>query len=157
MKERYISHGSDLNDAIGEIKNLRYPFMLITTKMPPTKLHGDEWDNKMKQMAYFHRSVVAEYAKVAGLTEEEAKYDLMIKLGRVGEVKQDESGSFDIVFLEEDKLRIFESGKIFYVQSIADMSNSELSDLIERSKNYLLQYYGLRVKEYVRNYKTKEL
>lgn len=156
MNERYISHPQDLSDAVGEIKNLRYPFMLVTTAMPPKKEHSEEWEKKQRQMAYFHRSVVAEYAKVAGITEEEAKYELMIKLSRVGEIKES-GGEFDVVWLEQNKLRVFEEGKRYYVQSIADMSNAELADLIERSKNYLLQYYGVRVKEYVRNYKTKEL
>lgn len=157
-KERYISHGSDLSDAIGEIKQLRYPFMLVTNAMPPQKQHHEsEYEIKRKQMAHFFRSVVPTYAKCAGITEEQARGELQIKFCRTAEVLKDESGEYDLLWLEEDKFRVFEQGKAYHVQSVASMSNAELADFINKSKDYVLQQYGVNISNYTRKYKTKEL
>lgn len=68
-KERYISHGQDLTDAISEIKNIRYPYMLVATRMPPEKIHENEYETKRRLQAYYYRSVVTTYARAAGIDE----------------------------------------------------------------------------------------
>ena len=155
-KNFYVSHPQDFTDAINEIKRLPYPMMLLSKQMPPTKEHADEHEKKRKQMAHFFRSVVPTYADCAGLTEEQARYELQIKFARCGEIITNESGEYDVVFLEKDKFRVFEQGKKYAVMSIAAMNNAEIAYLIEESKNYILMQYGVVVKEII-NPKTKEI
>jgi hypothetical protein len=156
-KEYYISHPQDLKDAIDDLKELRLPFMLLAKSTAPTKEHVDEYEKKRKQMAYLFRSVVPAYADCTGVTEEQARGELQIKFARCGEIIKDSSGEYDIVWLDGDKFRVLEQGKIFQVQSIASMSNAELSGTIEKSKNYILQQFGVIIKEFINIFKTKEI
>lgn len=157
MINKYVSHADDKHQAKQELDNVPYPFVMITQRMPPTKEHETEYDKKQRQMAYFHRSIVPEYAKEAGLTEDLAKAELQIKFARTAEILEDESGEFDVMWLEVDKLRIFEQGKQYYVLSLAGMDNATLAAFIEQCKYYLLAEYGIHVKEFINNNKNKKI
>ena len=157
MIRKYISHPQDKIDAQNALNDIKYPSMIFVERMPPTKEHQEEYEKKQKQMAHFFRSVVPTYAKHAGVTELQARGELQIKFKRTGEIVIDETGAYDVVWLDGDKFRVFEQGKKYLVQSIGDMTNAELSDLIEKSKQYILQQYGVDVPEYKRKLKTKEI
>jgi sarcosine oxidase gamma subunit len=156
-REYFVSHPQDLKDACDDLKGLRYPYVVMSKSTAPKKEHKDEYEKKRKQMAYFFRSITPTYADCAGIGEEQARYELQSKFGRCGEIKQDDSGEFDVVWIEGDKFFVMEQGKKYLVHSIADMNNAELADLIEKSKNYILQQYGVMVKEFINNYKTREV
>lgn len=156
MKEFYINHGQDLITAMSEFKMLPLPFWLIGKPTTPTKDNKDEYEKFRKQMAYFHRTIVPDYAREAGVNEVEAKAELQIKFARVGEILVD-GGEYDVLWLEQNRLRVFEEGKYYYVLSIAGMNNKQLADFIEQCKHYLLTQYGVMVKEYNRDYKTKKI
>lgn len=76
---------------------------------------------------------------------------------RTAEIISDESGEFDVVWLEGDNLRVFEQGKQYYVRSVGDLSNPELSDLIDKSKNYILMTYSVQCPEHVRKGSDKSI
>lgn len=157
MIRKYISHAQDKYDAINELKGIGYPAMLVVEKMPPTKEHTEEYEKKRKQMAHFFRSVVTTFSRVAGISDEQARTELQLKFARCGEVIVEESGEYDVVWMDNDRLRVMEQGKMYYVHSVADMTNSELSTLIEKSKDFLLIQYGAEVPEIKRKIKTKEI
>lgn len=156
MRERYISHGQDLTDAMSEIRDITYPYMLITNRMPPQKHHTDEYSKLRKQQAYFFRSVAKTLSDVAGIDEQQARCELQKRFLRCGEIITGEGGEFDVVWIEGE-LVSFEQGKRYYIRSIADLSNAELAEFIEKSKNYILMQYGKACPEFVRDFKTKEV
>lgn len=156
-KNWYISHPDDLSTAKQELKDLPLPYYLMTVKATPEKIHENEWDKKMRQMSYFHRTVVPSYAEAAGINEDEAKAELQIKFGRCGEIKTSANGEFDVLWVEEDKLRVFEQDKKYYVLSIAGMDNATLAEFIENCKRYLLAQYGIQLRDFSKQYKTKEI
>lgn len=156
MKHIYISHPQDLTDAFSSLKGLPLPYVLMAQKQTPEKYHEDEYEKKRKLMAYFHRTIVPAYAEQDGITEDQAKAQLQIKFARVGEITIDESGEYDVVWMENDKTRIFEQGKKYYVLSVAGMDNKTLRLFIDQCKRYLLTTYGLHLfeHEYVGETKT---
>jgi hypothetical protein len=156
-KQYHISHPQDFTDAINDLRGLRLPYILMAQSVTPEKCHIYEYGKKKRQMAYYYRSVVPTYAKCCGITEEHARSELQIKFARCEEVIKTEDGEWDIIFISEDKLRVIEEGKVYRVQSIADMSNTELSDLINKSKDYILMQYGTHVPDRILNFKTKEI
>jgi len=143
--------------AISEINSIPYPFIIMAKSASPTKEHEDEWNKKIRQMAYLHRSIIPVYADCIGETEDKAKVELQIKFARTGEVMVDDSGAYDVTWVELDKTRIFEHGKMYYVHSVADMSNKEISDFIEQCKRYIYTQYGVHIGEFISNYKTKQI
>lgn len=155
MIERYISHKQDIRDLMTELSDKVLPLRVWYDKAVPEKTDTHEYAKRSRLMSYFHRTICVEYAIAAGVNEQEAKYELLSKLGRCEEIVVTEEGEYDVVWLESDKLRVFEEGKKLKVQSVAGMNNNELSALINNCKDYLLQYYGIMVTDFKRKYKTK--
>jgi len=158
MIKKYLAHPQDKIDAQNELNGISYPAMIFVERMPPTKENVDDYEAKRKQMAYFFRSVVPTYAKCTGVSEEQARGELQIKFARCGEILVDEdTGEYDVVWLDEDRFRLFEQGKMYNVHSVADMTNAELAELINKSKDYLMIQYGAEIEEKKRELKTKEI
>jgi hypothetical protein len=155
MTERYINHPQDITDLINELKDKSLPLQIMVMKAVPEKHHEEEHEKRRKQMAYFHRTICTAYADAAGVDEQRAKYELLVKFGCVEEIIEDESGEWDTVWLDNDKLRVFTEGKGYRIMSVGALANDQLARLIDQSKNYLLQYYGIMVTEFERKYKTK--
>lgn len=156
-REFYISHGADRHNAEIEIRDIPYPYMLIVKRMPPEKEHTEEYKKRRKLLAYFHRGICPQYAEAAGITEPQAKSELQIKFARCGEVIISEAGEFDVVWLDEDRLRVMEQGKTYYVESVGSMGIDRLSEFCNKCRDYLLVQYGVHLQEFVDKFKTKEI
>lgn len=158
MKEFYINHPQDLKDCYDTLKESVLPIFVYTDRAVATTEHSDEFEKRRRLMAYFHRSIVTAYADAAGLTEEQAKGELQTKFARCGEVEVDEAGQFDVMWLDEDKFRVMEQGKHYYVESIASMPNDRLSKFCNNCRDYILMQYGVHVKTFINNkIKTKKV
>lgn len=154
-KEFFINHPQDKKDAFDAL-DVPYPYKIIIQRLPATPTHSDEYEKRRKLMAYFHRSIVSEYAMAEGVTEERAKIDLMLKFARIGEVVIDEVGEYDVMWIDGDKTYVAEQGKRYWVESMGGMSNDRLSEVINNAKNYLFTQYGIFAKDYI-NTKTKKI
>lgn len=154
-KEYFVNHPQDKKDAFDAI-DAPYPYKIIVQRLPVTPIHADEYEKRRKLMAYFHRSIVPEFSKAAGVSEVEAKAELQMKFCRVGEILVDETGEFDVMWIDTDRYFIAEQGKHYWVESIAGMSNDRLSEVVNNVKDYILQQYGVFVKDYI-NTKTKKI
>ena len=135
---------------------LRYPYLLVTNSMPPQKINEDEYNKKRRLQSYFFRSVCTTLAECSGIDEHEARYELQKRYLRTGEIVESESGTYDVVWKDEE-LKSFEDGKRYIVRSIGDLSVKELSELVDKSKNYILITWGVNCPEYQRKFKTKEV
>lgn len=154
-REYYLSHPQDIRDMCDDIKEKTLPLIVVADRAVPEKIHEDEYAKRSRQMSYFHRTICVEYATAAGVNEQEAKYELLLKFGRCEEIIVDENGEYDVVWVENDNMMVFEQGKKYRIQSVANMPNDELARLIQQCKDYLLQYYGVMVTNFNKKYKTK--
>lgn len=155
MKERYLSHPQDVHDFTNELNRTTLPLQVMVMKAVPEKVHETEDGKRKRMMAYFHRTICVAYAKEAGVNEQEAKYELLSKFGVVSEVMKDKNGAWDVVSLRNGRMFVFSDNKDFEVRPISNMPNDELSDFINQCKDYILQYYGVMVTNFNKNYKTK--
>lgn len=115
---KLITNTADLSDFWLLLKELDYPFYLVTKK---AKQPGLNWN---KTNAFFHRGIVSLYSSLTGLLEDEAKDELQIKFALV------------------------EEHETYYdVESIAGMSKERLVEFIQQCQVHIIKNFGTKANE----------
>lgn len=129
---RYIAHLSDLNDLMGELKEIKLPYYVLILRQKPTD--GDDKEKWKRLNSFFHRGVVPIYSHLSGLDEAEAKIDLQRMFATV---REDEEH--------------------YIVESVGGMNLPRLMGFIEQCQTFLIKEFGVSANELIEMNRIKYL